>query len=201
MKLIKTSFEITHITENPLEKIEYAARDCYQSQDRIESGSSKIMVANLIKRGHEAMLEFADMTVRFTCDRGISHELVRMRLCSFSQESQRYVDSKDSGVPYIKPGKIEEDSEAFKILQDSVAYSEEQYNKLRNLGLKPEVARSVLPNCTATHINMKANFREWRHVFKLRTSKVAHSDMRVLMISLLEEAKTKVPILFDDIMY
>jgi thymidylate synthase (FAD) len=205
MKLIKSSYKITHIDEDPLEKIEFAARDCYQSHDKTQEGSAEKLVANLIKRGHEAMLEFADMTVRFTCSRGIANELVRHRLCSFAQESTRYCDGVKHGLQFILPSNIFFETDACIHIPSTeefeVAYvhAENAYFSLRDLGIKPEIARDVLPLGLATRINMKANMREWRHIFKLRTSIFSHPDMRDLMIPLLEEVKQKVPVLFDDI--
>jgi len=230
MKLIKPSYKIlTHIDNEILIDIERVARTCYKSEDRIEIGnkasngelydrepkSAKILIEKLIKRGHEAMLEFgSNITVKFICDRGVSHELVRHRLCSFAQESTRYCNyGKDDHITFIIPSWFTDDdintinnpkleitnvSEHWKdAMQDSEIY----YNKLISKGWLPQQARSVLPNSLKTEINIDANIREWRHIFKLRTNKAAHPQMRELMCPLLDEFKSKIPILFDDINY
>lgn len=209
MIIVTPGFEILHITPNALETIERAARTCYKSEDKIAEGTAEKMVRGLITRGHEAMLEFADITVKFTTDRGVSHEDVRHRLCSFAQESTRYVDYGKAGeIQVVCPADIlaglnDENGdlarEAFDTWKAAVVAAESAYNKLRALGLSPQIARSVLPTCTKTELVMKANFREWRHILKLRTSKAAHPQMRELMIPLLEVLRNQVPVIFDDI--
>lgn len=238
MKLVKPSFEIiTPIHgEEILKQIELAARTCYKSEDRIEyeddirnhsivrrnyyAVSSKPLITKLISKGHHAMLEFGGMiTVRFICDRGISHELIRHRLCSFAQESTRYCNyGKSNEVVFIEPfwlkdipeRYVERSAESTDPIErnDSAAYyyefleiAEETYIRLLKDGWTPQQARSVLPNSLKTDINVSANIREWREIFKQRTDKAAHPQMRELMIPLLERFKELIPILFDDINY
>jgi len=256
MKLIKPSYEITTPIngEEILKQIELAARTCYKSEGKIEykttygtyinidtneeyeqkhlvnATSARILIPKLILRGHEAMLEFSGMIiVKFICDRGISHELVRHRLSSFAQESTRYCNyGKDEHISFIIPcwTDFEEgiyDYKARTFINDGmihfhkgneiqattdhltwldvVAIAELTYNKLIKKGWNPQQARSVLPNSLKTEINVGANIREWRHIFKLRTAKAAHPQMRELMCPLLDEFKLKIPILFDDINY
>ena len=229
MKLIKPSFKII----DPkilnglaiLNQIESVARTCYKSEKHKTVGSSATLIRKLITAlpPHEAMLEFGpSITVKFICDRGISHELVRHRLCSFAQESTRYCNySKDkfnNELTFIIPNWVNEkevkmwteanDKDPINIatglgiwlttLQDI----EKRYLLLVNyLHWSPQQARSILPNSLKTEVNVKANIREWRHIFKLRTSKKAHPQMRELMCPLLNKFKEKIPILFEDINY
>ncbi len=246
MKLIKASYEIiTPINgEEILKQIELAARTCYKSEDKIEYGvkdipndisqldenyyaiSARKLISNLIKNKHDAMLEFGgNITVKFICDRGVSHELVRHRLASFAQESTRYCNyGKDEHIQFIIPCWLKDrfigdfdrfeynyhkDIELFQSSEEndlcnflqSIAFSEVNYNTLLLNGWSPQQARSVLPNSLKTEINVSANIREWRHILKLRTNKAAHPQMRELMCPLLNELKIKIPILFDDINY
>jgi thymidylate synthase (FAD) len=214
MKLIKPSYEIlTPINgDEILKTIEKVARTCYKSEDKITEDSAKTLVKSLISRGHEAMIEFFDITVKFICDRGVSHELVRHRIASFAQESTRYVNysnGKFGGhLTFIIPEWLEdvksgEYSNAFTGLTWSIAMeqAEKNYLKLIEEGWQPQQARSVLPNSLKTEINVKMNLREWRHFFKLRTALAAHPQMRELTCPLLDELKSKIPIIFDDINY
>lgn len=237
MKLIKASYEIiTHINgEEILKQIELASRTCYKSEDKIEyedwiltnengdkqainnykAKSARNLIPKLISRGHEAMLEFGgNITVKFICDRGVSHELVRHRLCSFAQESTRYCNyGKDDHISFIIPSWCKEikeqesnicpyiDDTTETIWLHTMYKCEEGYLNMINQGWLPQQARSILPNSLKTEINMSANIREWRHILKLRTSNAAHPDMRELMRPLLDEFKARIPILFDDITY
>ena len=209
MKLIKPSHKILFISPKPLEMIEAAGRTCYKSEDKITEGSAKIFTEMISKRGHLSVVEHPHMSVRFICDRGVSHEIVRHRLASYSQESTRYCNYK-GGVTFIIPPwiDIEEgehrlqpmgliDSE--RIWFYSMINSENDYIKLLGQRWSPQQARSVLPNSLKTEIVMTANLREWMHVFKLRTSKAAHPQMRELMIPLLKEVKILVPVIFDEL--
>ena len=220
MKLIKANYKIiTPINgEEILRQIEIAARTCYKSEDKIEyimnahgnpsftASSARILITKLIKNGHEAMLEFGgNITVKFICDRGVSHELVRHRLCSFAQESTRYCNyGKDEHISFIIPSwitDISSDNEDVTNWYDAMCESEDRYNNLISLGWSPQQARSVLPNSLKTEINVSCNIREWREIFKQRTASAAHPDMQYLMRPLLKEFQSRIPILFDDITY
>ena len=221
MQLIKPSHEILFISPKPLEIIEAAGRTCYKSEDKITEGSAEKFVRMIIKRGHLSVIEHASMRVRFICDRGVTHEIVRHRLAAYSQESTRYCNYK-GGVTFIippwidwKPGEYKADriyemnQEEFQNLDPYVETAdimwlnfmekaEGIYRRLLNKGWSPQQARSVLPNSLKTEIIMTANLREWMHVFKLRASKAAHPQMRELMCPLLEEVYTKIPVLFEN---
>lgn len=198
------------------------ARTCYKSEDKITEDSATQLVTNLITRGHEAMLKFFDITVKFICDRGISHEIVRHRIASYAQESTRYCnyskDKFDNQLTFIIPEWLKINEGTYLYMQtvlDNTSdglrgianwiglllYSEQTYNELIEKGWQSQQARSVLPNAIKTEINVKMNLREWRHFFKLRCSKAAHPQMRELTIPLLEKLKSKIPIIFDDITY
>jgi len=222
MRFIEPSYEImTEISEDGLKElkfIEKIARVCYKSEDIIqEDGSTaKKLITGLIKKGHEAMLEHSTLTVKFITDRGISHELVRHRLCSFAQESSRYCsyDKEKFGgeitfiLPefwdieqkYVSDADEANDRDAkLELWKQSLQKAEDTYLTLIDSGAKPEEARSVLPNSTKTEIVVTANYREWRNIFKLRTEMHAHPTMRYIMIPLLHELQDRIPIIFDDI--
>lgn len=206
MKIINQSHEILHITPDLLQLIERAGRTCYQSGDKITPDSAGKFVSMLIKKGHHAMIEFGDITVKFITNRGVSHELVRHRLCSFAQESTRYVKY-NGNMEFIRPvwqrDMLEDHcfnwTQGDEIWLNSMVRCEKEYKELLADGWKPEQAREVLPNALKTEIIMKGNVREWRHILKLRTSKQAHPQIRALMKDLLVELKEKVPVIFDDI--
>lgn len=204
MKIIEPSYEIiTPKTKEEgleiLKVMERAARTCYQSQDKAtEDGSSAEKLVKFLRdKGHHAMLEFGTMTVKFICCRGISHELVRHRLCSFAQESTRYVRLND--IEVIVPPTIVENSEAYESWEIAIKSAEKSYAELLDMGYAPQIARSVLPTCLKTEIVVQGNIREWMHIFQMRTQIAAHPQMRQLMQPLLVEVKQIVPIIFDDI--
>lgn len=174
--------------------------------------SAKDFVKRIIESKHEAMLEFVDVTVKFTCDRGVSHELVRHRLASYAQESTRYCNySKDkfgNELTFIIPSWAEinkfgeivaDDDETFYDFKRALEMAEGFYFSLINKGWKPQQARMVLPMSIKTEINMKCNLREWRHFFKLRCSTAAHPDIRKLALDLLNQMHEQIPVIFDDL--
>ena len=198
MEIVKPSHKILDYIDGGeiLRKIERCGRVAYKSEDKITEGSAKDFVAKIIKSGHESVIEHVNITVKFICDRGVSHELVRHRLCAFTQESTRYCNYKTKGLKFVYPfEQINGDS----YWVEAMRVSEQCYNSLIGAGVSPQIARSVLPNSLKTEIVVTTNLREWRHILKLRTSKAAHPQMRELMIPLLEEFKKLIPIIFDDI--
>lgn len=214
MKVIKPGYEIlTDITGNELKLIELAGRTCYKSEDKITDDSAKKFVSNIIKRGHEAMLEHSILSVRFICDRGVSHELVRHRLASFAQESTRYCNygknKFGNECTFIEPfffcrkGTSNRDNDTlYNIWLDCCELSEKTYLRMLELGATPQEARSVLPNSIKTEVVVTMNYREWRHFFKLRAARVtgpAHPQMEEITRPLLEEVKRLIPVVFDDI--
>lgn len=186
-----------------LKKIERCGRVCYKSEGKIEEGSAERFVANIIKRGHEAVLEHASITVKFVVDRGVSHEIVRHRIASYCQESTRYCnyakDDFENEVTFIMPEFFEKNQSGFLKWREAMKACERAYFDMLDLGYKPQDARSVLPNSLKTELVMTANLREWRVFFKLRTSPAAHPQMREVTIPLLGKMKKLIPVVFDDI--
>jgi thymidylate synthase (FAD) len=205
MKIIKASYIIKPNINgmDMLKQIEEVGRTCYKSEDRITDDSAIKFVAGLISRGHEAMIEHSSVSVRFICDRGVSHELVRHRLAAFAQESTRYCNyAKDkfgNEITVIEPVFWEKGTIGYDRWCEAMFKSEEHYFKLLEFGATPQEARTVLPNSLKTEIVITTNLREWRHFFKLRTPEAAHPQMRELTIPLLAELKTLIPVVFDDI--
>lgn len=208
MRVVKAGYEILDELNGAeiLKKIERVARVCYKSEDKITEGSAEKMVKALIKRGHEAMLEHYSFSVKFICDRGVSHEIVRHRLASFAQESTRYCNYSKEGfggeIAVIKPLYLSEDTEGYKSWLKTCEYMEAQYFALLDFGCTPQEARAVLPNSLKTEIVVTANLREWRHFFKLRAVGVTgapHPQMREVAVPLLKELRERVPIIFDDL--
>lgn len=209
MKIIKASYEIMPVNGRPLdgaavlESIERCGRVCYKSEDSITDGSAEKFVRSLIKRGHESVLEHVSFSVRFIVDRGVSHEIVRHRLASYSQESTRYCNyshGKHGGeITVIKPLYLAESTPAYDQWEWSCKAAEKTYFQLLNWGCSPQEARSVLPNSLKTEMVMTTNLREWRHFLRLRTSPAAHPQMIEVTVPLLAELKQLIPAVFDDI--
>lgn len=206
MKIIKPSHCIESTTTEMCfaeKRIVDAARTCYKSEGLSNYTDDMKLIKRLISSKHDAMLEHFNLTVRFICDRGVSHELVRHRLASFAQESTRYnnysKDKFDNQLTFIVPSFWEEDSLQYEAWKKAMEVSEHYYMFLINQGSTPQEARSVLPNSLKTEIVVTTNIREWRHILKLRTAKAAHPQIRELMIPLLLELQLYMPILFEDI--
>jgi thymidylate synthase (FAD) len=216
MKIINQSYEILSDPDlrKQLKLIEVAGRTAYKSEDKITDDSAKEFVTMINNRNHEAVLEHSFLSVKFITDRGVSHEIVRHRLCSFTQESTRYCDySKDKfdkQITYVRPIWIdplviirntEEDWKSTStnyLWYQAMRESENFYFDLLNKGWNPQQARSVLPNSLKTEIVVSTNFREWKYIFRLRAiSKAAHPQMRDLMIPLYNYCKEQLPEIFD----
>lgn len=205
MQIISPSVEILSTVDGHevLKRLEIVGRTCYKSENLITDTSAETFVRNLIARGHEAIIEHESISVRFTCDRGVSHELVRHRVASYAQESQRfcnYSQDKFGGeITLIKPCFLLEGTEAYSQWAWSMQRAEWTYFELLDIGLSPQEARCVLPNSLKTEVVMTANLREWRTVLRLRCSKAAHPQMREVMLMLLEKLHSLIPVVFDDI--
>lgn len=220
MKIIKDSPEYEILTpgkslQEQLLNIERAGRTCYQSyQGEITKESAKKFIAMIIKRGHESVIEHSTMTVRFSnVSRGVTHELVRHRIASFSQESTRYVDyaqdSKEADldkfqIKFIVPPhrdekeQVELEDGRKLSLHEMLQHVEMFYRGLRKSGWKPEDARQILPIGTKAEIVITANLREWRHIFSMRTSIHAHWEIREVMCRLLKDIQKDLSPVFDD---
>lgn len=218
MILVKPSFEIlTEIDgQKILQSLELAGRTCYKTEDKIDwhAKTSHKFVKMVLDKGHESVIEHESVSVKIVCDRGVTHEIVRHRLVAYSQESTRYCNYK-GGVTFVIPPWVDivNPGEYNQVPNNWVAPfgpqqtwfcsmldHEGQYIGLLNGDWSPQQARSVLPNSLKTEIVMTANIREWRHILKLRTSEAAHPQMREVMIPILREFQTRIPILFDDIL-
>lgn len=209
MKIIKPDVQfITPIDGGTiLKRLEQCGRVCYKSEDKITEGSAEKFVAGIIKRGHEAVLEHCSFTVKFICDRGVSHEIVRHRLAAYCQESTRYCNYSKEGfgseITVIKPCFWDENTLGEKVKMDcwriAVRDAEDAYFALLDEGCSPQEARSVLPNSLKTEVVMTANIREWRHFLKLRCSPAAHPQMREVALILLDKVHWLIPVCFDDI--
>ena len=186
-----------------LKHIETCGRVCYKSENKMNDDSAEKFVRGLIKRGHESVLEHASITVRFTTDRGVSHEIVRHRIASYSQESTRYCDysqGKFGGeITVIKPVFVPEESARYAAWQQTCEAAEQGYMRMIKAGATPQQARAVLPTCLKTELIMTANVREWRHFLKLRTAEGAHPQMRELAAMLRDKLREAVPVVFDDV--
>lgn len=205
MKIIHASYEIlTPINrEEILKLIELAGRTCYKSEDKIDENSSSPFVEKICKvNKHFSVLEHSGFTVKFICDRGVTHELVRHRIAAYSQESTRYCNfSKDkfgNEITVIKPLFWEENSLPYEMWRVGCLSAEKAYFALLNsCKSSPQEARSVLPNSLKTEIVMTANLREWKHVFDLRCSPQAHPQIREIMIPLRDEVSQILPEIFS----
>lgn len=216
MKIINPSFN-WHI-EAPdsvamLRSIAAAGRVCYQSEANGKSDAD--FVRSIIARGHESVIEHEKISVQITCDRGVTHEIVRHRVASYSQESTRYCNySKGkfgAEVAFIDISKgIELCPVTSKLSPETIAEiinewyiacldSERHYMRMIELGASPQIARSVLNNSTKTAIVVTMNLREWRHFFRLREAPAAHPQMREIAIPMLEMFRKAVPVIFDDL--
>lgn len=206
------------VEDTPVGFIASVARTCYKSKPkdpRFDSPLSYVridarrdadesLVRSLIKRDHGSMLEHSFLSVRFVTDRAIANEIVRHRHFSFAQESTRYVNSSKRGFEFIMPpfyGSMEHFKTASEDnVRDVCQRAANTYEAMLECGcVTPEIARAVLPLCTATRIVVSGNFREWRHMFSLRCAPDAHPQMRALMTPLLEELREQISIVFDDL--
>jgi thymidylate synthase (FAD) len=200
VKIVKPSIEVLDYIDGNLllRKIEAAGRTCYKSEHKITENSAPDFVRNIIKNGHETVIEHEKVTVRVICDRGVSHEIVRHRIGSYSQESTRYCDY-EGEMQFIDIQPHFKNEQSKLIWRKLMVECSAVYDTLRNIGEAPQLARSVLPNSLKTDIVITFNLREWRHFFKLRTSKKAHPQMREVACLILKEFKTLIPVVFEDI--
>jgi thymidylate synthase (FAD) len=211
MQIIKPSIEFRWITPDALKVIESAGRICYKSEDKITETSHIAFCEMLLKRKHYAMFDHASISYKIICDRGVSHEFVRHRLFGYAQESTRYCDYGKAGeIQVILPDEIrdsiikQEFEEPVGVLSPQVIWEnctrscEDAYDLLRKFGCSPQIARSVLPTCLKTELIVTGDFTEWRHFFKLRTSKEAHPQMREIACMILDDAVCRVKVVFNE---
>lgn len=205
MKIINQSIEIIDKLdgERILKKLETAGRICYKSENNITEDSSKKFIKNIIKRGHESVLEHESITIKATTSRSVSHQLVRHRIASYSQESQRYCnynkDKFNNEITFIHPRRLLKGTNLYRAWERSMESMEFAYFELLEMGAKPEDAREVLPNSTKTEIVITMNMRAWRHFLKIRTAKDSDPKIQELANLILKEFKQQIPVIFDDI--
>ena len=205
MRVISPSFEIINRPDGQevLNHLELCGRVCYKSESGIGEGSAERQVRHMLSRGHESPIEHYSVSVRVICDRGVSHEWVRHRLASYSQESTRYCnysqDKFGNELTFIKPYFAEPHTALYSTWVIAMAEAEKAYFDLLDFGAKPEDARSVLPNSIKTEFICTMNLREWRHFFRLRCAPAAHPAMREISIPLLAEFREMLPVVFEDI--
>lgn len=205
MRIINPSVEfITPLNGKVImERLEQCGRVCYKSEDSITDGSAEKFLKGIISRGHEAVLEHCSLTVKFICDRGVSHEIVRHRIAAYCQESTRYCNySKDkynNEITVIEPCYLTQGTETYARWEKACIEAESAYFDLLNAGCSPQEARAVLPNSLKTELVMTADIREWRHFLRLRCSKAAHPQIREVATQLLEALQWDLPVLFGDI--
>jgi thymidylate synthase (FAD) len=211
LRIIKSHFNLEKNIDGDkiLKRIEEAGRTSYKSEDKITVDSARGFVRALIQKGHESVLEHEKLTARVICDRGVSHEIVRHRIASYTQESTRYCNYSENKfgneIAFIEPcfwktGDAK-DNIKLEIWKNSMEIVEKSYMDLIRLGATPQEARTVLPNSLKTEIVITMNLREWRHFFRLRTSADAHPQMREIACPMLDQFKKMIPVVFDDISY
>lgn len=216
MQIIDQQANFITCSENLQETIEKAGRVCWKSEKKIKPGSDESFIEKLINIGHESVIEHGTVTFHLIVDRGVSHEIVRHRLASYSQESTRYANySKEKfgeELTLIRPPFVLwEDVENFqnkdlksigskaKSWLETCSVIEKNYMFMIDEGLQPQFARSILPNSLKTEIYVTANVREWRHIFKLRCSKPAHPQIREVMTFALIDLNARFPVVFGDL--
>lgn len=211
MNIIKPDIEIIDMEdyETITRKIEKIGRVCYKSEGKISDESAERFIRNLIKSGHESVIEHESVTVRMICDRGITHEIVRHRIASYSQESTRYCNymgdkfGNEITVIDIAGGfeydlDNETDLKKYEAWMRAMENAEKSYFEILELGATPQEARSVLPNSLKTEIVMTMNLRAWRNFFRLRCDSHAHPQMREVANIALRVFKEKLPVFFCD---
>lgn len=213
MIIQKPSVEIlsTEPYQDMLRRVERIGRVCYKSEDRIEEGSAEKFIRGILRRGHESVIEHGSITVKFICDRGVTHEIVRHRIASYSQESTRYcnyvkekfgsqITCIDLSTGFHYDLNNEMDRRKYEVWQKAMENAERSYFQLIQLGATPQEARSVLPNSLKTELVATMNLREWRHFFRMRADAAAHPQCREVAQMLLERFAKEYPVFFEDLL-
>ena len=212
MQVIKPSIEIIDMEdyEKIVKKIERIGRVCYKSEGKITEDSAEKFIKGLLTRQHESVIEHENVTVRFVCDRGVTHEIVRHRIASYSQESTRYCnysgDKFDNQITVIDLASgfqydlsKENDKAKYEVWTKAMENAEQSYFRMLELGATPQEARSVLPNSLKTEIVVTMNLRSWRNFFRLRVDSHAHPQMREVATMLYEEFQKRLPVFGADL--
>jgi thymidylate synthase (FAD) len=195
----------SQLDEGVMLRLERCARICYKSEDKMDDEYNTAFLQRIVASGHESVIEHEKVTALFIIDRGISHELVRHRIGSYSQESTRYCNySKDKfgrEISVIEPFFYSPGSLKYRLWEESCLVAEKNYLELLDQGSTPQEARSILPTCLKTEIAVTFNLREWRHFFYMRCSAAAHPQMRQVAIPLLLLFRERFQVLFDSVPY
>ena len=212
MNIIKPGYEIiTPVDyEATLRELEKIGRVCYKSEDRITDDSAAAFISRIVASGHGSVIEHSRITVKFICDRGVTHEIVRHRIASYSQESTRYCnysgDKFDNQITVIDLASgfqydlsKENDKAKYEVWTKAMENAEQSYFRMLELGATPQEARSVLPNSLKTEIVVTMNLRSWRNFFRLRVDSHAHPQMREVATMLYEEFKKRLPVFVADL--
>lgn len=211
MKIVKPYIEIIDMADYAavLKKIEQIGRVCYKSEDKITDHSAERFIASILSRGHESVIEHESISVKVVCDRGVTHEIVRHRVASYSQESTRYCNyAKDKFQNQISVIDLSTgfrydlndpaDSRKYQIWCEAMECAEKYYFQMLEAGASPQEARSILPNSLKSELVMTMNLREWRHFLRLRLSSAAHPQIREIAEMILQVFQEKLPVFFQD---
>lgn len=201
MNIIQPSATLEWITPDAMKIIEQAGRVCYKSEVKISTDSAADFIQKILQRGHESVIEHASASFRIITDRGITHEIVRHRIASFSQESTRYCnysqDKFNSEISVIEPPELSEDARI--AWMNGCKSAEKEYFNMLSAGATPQMARSILPTCLKTELIMTANFREWRHFLKLRLAAGAHPQV-IQIAKMIQQILTECyPVIFGQL--
>jgi thymidylate synthase (FAD) len=184
-----------------LKHLEQVGRTCYKSEDKVKEGSAEKFIRGIVASGHGSIIEHYTVSAKIITSRDVTHQLVRHRIASYAQESQRYcnysLDKFGNEVVFVKPVYLQDD-----LLDDwkqACKSSEDDYFNLIANGMTAEEARAVLPNCCKTEIVMTMNLREWRHFFEVRCDHHAQEPIRLLAFDILAEMAETIPVVFDDL--
>ena len=212
MKIIEPSIEIVDMDsyESILHKIEKIGRVCYKSEAKITEDSAEKFIRALLTRQHESVIEHESVTVRMVCDRGVTHEIVRHRIASYSQESTRYCnyagDKFDNQITVIDLAtgfgydlSKENDRAKYDVWRTAMENAEKAYFRMMELGATPQEARSVLPNSLKTEIVVTMNLRSWRNFFRLRVDSHAHPQMQQVAGIVYREFQKRLPVFVADL--
>ncbi len=189
--------ELISATRDAERLIERAARTCYDTTDKMSSSDTGTFLKKLFKAGHLSVFEHAGATFRISgISRACSHQLVRHRLASYSQRSQRHVTEKRAS--YVVPPRVEEAEEVVgKTFGNAMEAAWDSYAELIRLGVPKEDARYVLPNACTTELVMSANFREWLHILKERLASDAQWEIREMCELIYESLSDIAPSVFS----
>jgi thymidylate synthase (FAD) len=191
----RINVELVRYTPDPVEAAGRAAGICWDKEEKEEYGA---FIRRVVKKGHESVIEHVSFTFRIEgVSRALTHQLVRHRIASYSQRSQRYVD--EGEFEYVMPPNVERNEEARKLFVDFMEKSKELYDRLRGMGIRKQDARFVLPNACESKIVVTMNARSLRNFFHLRMARGAQWEIRKLATKMFDLVHDVAPELFEDL--